>query len=41
MRAVAAGPGYALDGFMIPTVLEEFWPSRRDAEFDELCSPAA
>jgi len=26
---------------MIPTVLEEFWPSRRDAEFDELCSPAA
>jgi hypothetical protein len=26
---------------VIPTVLEEFWPSRRDAEFDELCSPAA
>ena len=40
-RAVAAGHGCALDGSMIPTVLEEFWPSRRDAEFDELCSPAA
>jgi hypothetical protein len=30
-----------LDGSVIPRVLEEFWPSRRDAEFDELCSPAA
>jgi hypothetical protein len=26
---------------MIPTVLEEFWPSRRTGQFDERCSPAA
>jgi hypothetical protein len=28
-------------GFMIPTLLEQFWPSRRTAQYDERCSPAA
>jgi len=28
-------------GLMIPTLLEQFWPSRRGAQFDERCSAAA
>jgi hypothetical protein len=27
--------------FMIPTLLEQFWPSRRTVQFDEWCRPAA
>jgi hypothetical protein len=38
---VAAGPRRGLDVPMIPTQLEPFWPGRRGAQFDELCSPAA
>jgi hypothetical protein len=30
-----------LDDGVIPTLLEEFWPSRRTVQFDELCSRGA
>jgi hypothetical protein len=39
--AVARAGRARLDDPVIPTLLEQFWPSRRDAQFDERCRPAA